>query len=104
MNEDKGNQKFYDGMYLCRVPHGQELELGKYEYWNGTVFQKERISPTKETAVLGPGSTGGMVTWNPYLGKYLYIYTSKCSPSPPPSLLFSSAFANSGPNNLQHTT
>lgn len=83
VNEDKKNQKFYDGMYLCRVPHGSELELKKYEYWNGKAFTPERIAPTQETAVLGPGSTGGMVTWNPYLKKYLYIYTSKCcSPCP----------------------
>jgi hypothetical protein len=77
VNEDKSNQKFYDGMYLCRVPHGSELDLSKYEYWNGKAFTPERISPTHETAVLGPGSTGGMVTWNPYLEKYLYIYTSE---------------------------
>lgn len=76
VNEDKGNPRFYDGMYLCRVPHGSETDLSKYEYWNGTAFTPERISPTEKTAVLGPGSTGGMVTWNPYLKKYLYIFTS----------------------------
>ena len=32
VNEDKSNPTFYDGMYLCRVPHGAETELSKYEY------------------------------------------------------------------------
>jgi len=76
VNEDKGTPKFYDGLYLCRVPHGSETQFSKYEYWNGTAFTPERISPTEKTAILGPGSTGGMVTWNPYLRKYLYVFTT----------------------------
>ncbi|RDW85326.1 hypothetical protein BP6252_02916 [Coleophoma cylindrospora] len=55
VNEDKSNPTFYDGMYLCRVPHGLETELSKYEYWNGDAFTPERIGPTKKAAVLGPG-------------------------------------------------
>ena len=32
VNEDKENPKFYDGMYLCRVPHGLETDLSRCEY------------------------------------------------------------------------
>jgi len=70
--------KFYDGVYLARVPHDSQEDLTSYEYWNGTQFTKDRIyDPSETQAVLGSDSTQGMVTWNPYLNTYLYIYTCK---------------------------
>ncbi|KAK0128102.1 hypothetical protein ONS95_000087 [Cadophora gregata] len=68
--------KYYDGVYVMRVPHASQPDLDCYEYWNGTHFTKDRVyDPTEQQAILGPGSTQGIVTWNSYLGTYLYIYT-----------------------------
>lgn len=69
-------RKYYDGVYVMRVLHGSEQELDCYEYWNGTQFTKDRVyHPTERQAILGPGSTQGIVTWNPHLKAYLYVYT-----------------------------
>jgi hypothetical protein len=69
---------FYGGLYLTRVPHASQTDLSAYEYWNGTQYTPDRIySPSETEAVLQGGSTQGMITWNPYLNSYLYIYTGR---------------------------
>lgn len=69
---------FYDGLYLTRVPHASQTDLSAYEYWNGTQYTPDRIyNPSETEAVLQGGSTQGMITWNPYLNSYLYIYTGR---------------------------
>ncbi|CAL3972297.1 unnamed protein product [Diplocarpon coronariae] len=72
------SKKYYDGVYVVRVPHAQQQDLTAYEYWNGTSFSKEGrfYNPTAAQAVLGPGSTQGTISWNPHLKAYLYVYTS----------------------------
>lgn len=55
--------KYYDGVYVMRVPHESQQDLDCYEYWNGTQFTKERVyDPREEQAILGPGSSQGTVS------------------------------------------
>lgn len=57
------SERYYDGVYVMRVPHARQLDLNAYEYWNGKMFTSERFyHPTEEQAVLGPGSTQGTVS------------------------------------------
>lgn len=55
--------KYYDGVYVMRVPHESQQDLDCYEYWNGTQFTRDHVyDPTEEQAILGPGSSQGTVS------------------------------------------
>ena len=73
------NTLFYDGVYVARVRHENQQDLSKYQYWNGKAYTSSRLyNPSETQAVLKKEYNGqGQITWNPYLQKYLYIYTGR---------------------------
>lgn len=66
-------------VYLTRVQHDDATHLECYEYWNGTDWQKDRLT----TATLSEVESvfwqinQGQVVWSRYFGCLIFIYCGK---------------------------
>jgi len=65
----------FGGVQLARVESERLLEMGAYEYWDGSTLAPGGIS-TAETIVPAPAGELS-VRWNAYYGKWLMMYLNE---------------------------
>lgn len=73
-------------VFVTRVHYTQATELGAYEYWNGSDWQKERMTNVGEKEGMFWQTQQGQMIWSEYYSCFMFVYTSKSRAGPPLNL------------------